>query len=221
MKKENTQKLTVSAMMIAVATALAAICAVIPFLNLPWGGGFTVCSMLPIIIVSYMYGVKWGLFTGGVYAIIQMILGNGTIAALFIPTDDSFMGFGAAIAICIIDYILAYTALGLGGAFRKKIKNRALALCLGCVLAVLVRYICHVVSGYIFYGMYAEWFFGEADIIAELGASKWVLSTFSGKALSLVYSIVYNGCYMIPELIITALAAIPVSRIGEIKAYER
>lgn len=221
MKKENTQKLTVSAMMIAVATALAAICAVIPFLNLPWGGGFTVCSMLPIIIVSYMYGVKWGLFTGGVYAIIQMILGNGTIAALFIPTDDSFMGFGAAIAICIIDYILAYTALGLGGAFRKKIKNRALALCLGCVLAVLVRYICHIVSGYIFYGMYAEWFFGEADIIAELGASKWVLSTFSGKALSLVYSIVYNGCYMIPELIITALAAIPVSRIGEIKAYER
>ena len=221
MKKENTQKLTVSAMMIAVATALAAICAVIPFLNLPWGGGFTVCSMLPIIIVSYMYGVKWGLFTGGVYAIIQMILGNGTIAALFIPTDDSFMGFGAAIAICIIDYVLAYTALGLGGAFRKKIKNRALALCLGCVLAVLVRYICHIVSGYIFYGMYAEWFFGEADIIAELGASKWVLSTFSGKALSLVYSIVYNGCYMIPELIITALAAIPVSRIGEIKAYER
>ena len=221
MKKENTQKLTVSAMMIAVATALAAICAVISFLNLPWGGGFTICSMLPIIIVSYMYGVKWGLFTGGVYAIIQMILGNGTIAALFIPTEDSFMGFGAAITICLIDYVLAYTALGLGGVFRKSIKNKALALCLGCVLAISVRYVCHIVSGYIFYGMYAEWFFGEADIIAGLGASKWVLSTFSGKALSLVYSIVYNGCYMIPELIITALATIPVSRIGEIKAYER
>ena len=221
MKKENTQKLTVSAMMIAVATALAAICAVIPVLNMPWGGGFTICSMLPIVIVSYMYGVKWGLFTGGVYAVIQMVLGNGTIAALFIPTEDSFMGFGAALAICLIDYVLAYTALGLGGVFRKKIKNKALALCLGCVLALSVRYICHIVSGYIFYGLYAEWFFGEADVISSLGVSKWILGTFSGSSLSLIYSIVYNGCYMIPEIVITALAAIPVARLSELKVSEK
>ena len=221
MKKENTQKLTVSAMMIAVATALAAICAVIPFLNLSWGGGFTICSMLPIIIVSYMYGVKWGLFTGGVYALIQMILGNGTIAALFIPTEDSFMGFGAAIAICLIDYILAYTALGLGGVFRKKIKNKALAICLGSILALSIRYILHIISGYIFYGLYAEWFFGEAKFISELAVSKWILNTFSGNSLSLIYSIVYNGCYMIPEIIITALAAFPVARIAEVKVSDK
>ena len=219
MKKENTKKLTVSAMMIAVATSLAAICAVIPFLNFPFGGGFTICSMLPIVIVSYMYGVKWGLFTGGVYSIIQMILGNGTIAALFTPSDDSFMGFGAAVAICLIDYILAYTALGLGGIFRKKIKNKALALCLGCVLALSIRYLCHIVSGYIFYGLWAEWFFGDA--IGQLAVSEWVLNTFSGASLSMVYSIVYNGCYMIPEIVITALAAIPVARLSELKVSEK
>ena len=208
-------------MMIAVATSISAICAVIPFLNLPWGGGITVCSMLPIIIVSYMYGVRWGLFTGGVYAMIQMILGNSTVAALFIPTDDAFMGFSAAIAICLIDYVLAYTSLGLGGIFRKKIKNKALSLCLGALLALSVRFIYHVVSGYIFYGMYAEWFFGEADIVSSLGVSGWILTEFSGNALSLIYSLIYNGCYMVPEMIFTALATIPVSRISQIKLLDK
>ena len=219
MKNENTQKLVVSAMMIAVATSLAALCAVIPFLNFPFGGGFTICSMLPIVIVSYMYGIKWGLFTGGVYAFIQMILGNATIAALFTPTDESFMGFGAAILICIIDYFLAYTALGLGGIFRNRIKNKALAICLGSIVALSIRYILHVISGYIFYGLWAEWFFGDA--IGELAVSQWILKTFSGNSLSLIYSIVYNGCYMIPEIIITALAAFPIARIADIKLSDK
>ena len=206
-------------MMLAVATSLAAICAVIPFLNLAWGGGVTICSMLPIVLVSYIYGVKWGLFTGGVYSLIQMVLGNATIAALFIPTEDSFMGFGAAIAICVIDYVLAYTALGLGGVFRKRIKNKALALVLGSVLALSVRYILHIVSGYIFYGLYAEWFFGDA--LGELAISRWILDVFSGNSLSLVYSVIYNGCYMIPEIIMTALAAIPVSKLTAVRVLDK
>ena len=219
MKPFQTKRLTVSAVMLALATALSLLCALIPFLHLPMGGGFTVASMLPIVIVSYMYGVKWGLFTGGVYSIIQMILGNGTIAALFTPSDDAFMGVGAAIVICIVDYILAYTALGLGGVFRKRIKNKALALSLGAVLALSVRFACHVVSGYIFYGLWAEWFFGDA--IGQLAVSKWILATFSGASLSFIYSLVYNGCYMIPEIIITALAAYPVSRIDDIKVSDK
>ena len=206
-------------MMLAVATSLAAICAVIPFLNLAWGGGITICSMLPIVLISYIYGVKWGLFTGGVYAMIQMVLGNATIAALFIPTEDSFMGFGAAIAICVIDYVLAYTALGLGGVFRKRIKNKALALVLGSVLALSIRYILHIISGYIFYGLYAEWFFGDA--LGELAISRWILEVFSGNSLSIVYSVIYNGCYMIPEIIITALAAIPVSKLAAVRVLDK
>lgn len=220
MKKENTQKLVVSAMMLAVATSLAAICAAIPFLNLAWGGGITICSMLPIVLVSYIYGVKWGLFTGGVYSLIQMVLGNSTIAALFIPTEDSFMGFGAAIAICVIDYILAYTALGLGGVFRKSIKNKALAIALGSVLALSIRYILHVISGYIFYGLYAEWFFGDT-VMSELAISQWILTNLSGGALSFVYSLIYNGCYMIPEIVLTAIAAFPVSRISYVKVSNK
>ena len=201
--------------MLALATALAIVCGILPFLNLPFGGGYTIASMLPIIVVSYMYGIKWGFFTAGTYSLIQialdLYLGKGSvIMALFVPDSDSFMGYGAAIAIVLIDYIVAYTLLGFGGIFRNKIKNKTVALVLGAVLALSLRYLAHIVSGYIFYGAWAEWFFTQENFYSIGG---WILDTFSGKGLSLIYSIFYNGLYMVPEIIITALAAVGVSRI--------
>ncbi len=217
--KFNTQRLTTSAVMIALATVLAMVCAIIPFLNLPFGGGFTIASMLPIVIISYMYGMKWGFFTSAVYSMIQIVLdlylGKGsTIMALFLPQSEDFMGYGAAIAILLIDYLVAYTLLGFGGAFRNKVKNKTLALVLGVVLALSLRYVAHVISGYIFYGAWAEWFFTQENFYAIGG---WILKSFSGQGLALVYSIFYNGLYMIPEIIITAIAAATVGRLPVIK----
>ena len=204
--------------MLALAMVLAMVCALIPFLNLPFGGGFTVASMLPIVIISYMSGMKWGFFSAGIYSVIQIVmdlyLGKGsTLIALFMPNSDDYMGIGAAIAILIIDYFVAYTLLGFGGAFRK-MKNKTLALTLGVVLALSLRYLAHIVSGYIFYGAWAEWFFTQENFYA-IGA--WILDTFSGEGLAIVYSIFYNGLYMIPEIIITAVAAVIVSRLPVIK----
>lgn len=209
----NTKRLTTTAMMLAVATVLALVCAYIPFLNLPFGGGFTIASMLPLVIISYMYGVKWGLFSGFVYSIIQLLLGHSTVMALFTPGTDDFQGIGAAILICLIDYVLAYTALGLGGIFRDRAKSKARALVLGVILALGIRYLCHVISGCIFYGIWAERFFSQEGF--PLGAQ--ILNTFSGFGLSLLYSIVYNGLFMLPEILITAVAAIPAARIRYIK----
>lgn len=218
----QTCRLTTSAVMLALAMVLSMVCALIPFLNLPFGGGFTVASMLPIVVISYMYGMKWGFFSSAVYSVIQIVmdlyLGKGsTILALFMPNSDSYMGLGAAIAILVIDYIVAYTLLGFGGAFRKKIKNKALALALGTVLALSLRYLAHIVSGFIFYGTWAEWFFSQDNFYAIGG---WILNTFSGKGLALVYSIFYNGLYMIPEIIITTVAAVVVSRLPVIKVED-
>jgi thiamine transporter len=213
----NTKRLTTTAMMLAVATVLALVCAYIPFLNLPFGGGFTIASMLPLVIISYMYGVKWGLFSGFVYSIIQLLLGHSTVMALFTPGTDDFQGIGAAILICLIDYVLAYTALGLGGIFRDRAKSKARALVLGVILALGIRYLCHVISGCIFYGIWAEWFFSQEGF--PLGAQ--ILNTFSGFGLSLFYSIVYNGLFMLPEILITAVAAIPAARIRYIKKESR
>ena len=215
-KREKTQKLVVSAMMLAIATVLAFICAYIPFLNFPFGGGLTIASMLPIVLVSYMYGIKWGLFTGGVYALIQMLMGHGTIVAMFLPNEDAYQGVVRALIICVLDYIVAYTVLGLGGLFRNIIKKQSLALCLGVVVALSIRYAVHILSGAIFYGAFAEWFFTDT-VFAEMTFSKWIMNNMTGGALALIYSVIYNGCYMIPEIIITTIVAVPVSRIPFVK----
>ena len=218
-RKTNIKRLTISAMMLAMATVLALVCAYIPFLNLPFGGGFTIASMLPIIIVSYMYGLKWGFFVSFTYSCIQMImdlvLGRGsTIIALFTPSSEDYMGLVAAVAILVIDYLVAYTALGLGGVFRNRIKSKTVAIVLGVLVALGARYVCHIASGYIFYGAWAEWFFTQEGFyrIGHL-----VLDAFDGKMLSLVYSVFYNGLFMVPEMVITAIVSVPVSAIGYIK----
>lgn len=214
---QKIQRLTTSAVMLALATVLALVCEMIPFLNLPFGGGFTVASMLPIVLVSYMYGIKWGFFTSSVYAVIQVLMSlimGKTVLALFTPASEDYMGLGAAFAIIFIDYILAYAALGIGGIFRNVFKKKVVALILGVLVALSIRYACHIVSGYIFYGAWAEWFFSQEGFYAV--GSK-ILGAFSGKGLALIYSIFYNGLFMIPEIVITSVAAVFVSPLPIIK----
>ena len=213
--KQNTKRLTTSAIMMAIAVSIAFICGFIPFLNLPFGGGFTIASMLPIVLISYMYGIKWGLLTGFSYSVLQMIISFGTVQAFFLPNDDNYMGsVGAAMAICFLDYVVAYTVLGLGGIFRNSVKNKSVSIVAGVLVALSLRYLVHIVSGYIFFGAWAEWFFSQDGFYGTFGNS--VLNTFSGSGLSWFYSIFYNGLYMIPEIIITAIVAVPVSRIPNI-----
>jgi thiamine transporter len=221
--KLKTQRLTTSAVMIALSAVLAIVCALIPFLNLPFGGGFTIASMLPIVLISYMYGLKWGFFVSATYSVLQMLmdLALGTsasvIMALFMPTSDGYMGAFAGISIILLDYLVAYTVLGFGGIFRNKIKSKTLALCLGSILALSLRYLAHILSGAIFYGTWAEWFFSQEGFYKIGGA---ILERFSGFGLALVYSVFYNGLYMIPEIVITAVAAVIVSRVPYVKKSE-
>ena len=222
MNQQKVKRLTVSAMMLALATVLAIVCAYIPFLNLPFGGGFTVASMLPIVLVSYMYGIKWGFFTSACYSGIQILLSltqgaGGTVMALFMPAGDSFMGYGKGVLIILIDYIIAYTVLGIGGIFRNRFKSKTAAITLGVVLALSLRYLAHIISGYIFYGAWAEWFFTQDGFYSVGG---FILDSFSGNMLSLVYSIFYNGLFMIPEIIITTVVAVAISRLPQIKKID-
>jgi thiamine transporter len=92
-----------------------------------FGGQLTLVSMLPLVLISYRYGVKWGLFSGFVYSLLQMALGMNTVTAAFQPGyfGDEAMLFKAIIMI-LLDYVLAYTALGFGGVFRGKLKNNGI-----------------------------------------------------------------------------------------------
>ncbi len=213
---KNTKKLALSAMLVALAAVLAALSMAIP-LQLPYGGSVTLASMLPIVLIGYMFGTKWGLAGAFVYAVVQMLLGWGTVSAFFLPGESQMLWWKAVI-VCLIDYIIAYTVLGFSGIFSDKIKKPAAALCIGSIFALILRYICHIISGAIFFGTWAEWFF--TDVMPGIG--EWVLPNFSGWSLAAVYSVVYNGLYMIPEIILTAvLAAILPKAMGRfVKRYQ-
>ena len=118
-----------------------------------------------------------------------------------------------AILMCLLDYLVAYTMMGLGGIFRNKIKNPGVSLMCGSLVALGARYVAHILSGYILFSGWAEWFFTQ-DGFPAWGAS--LVQSLSPNMLGLVYSIVYNGFYMIPELILTAIASLLIARIPKI-----
>lgn len=193
-KSSNTRILVECAMLVAVASVL---CIFPKFSFLPYGGSITVCSMLPIILISYRRGLKWGLLSGVVFSLVQMLTGLKTAGfSLF-----------AIVMVVLFDYILAFTLLGLGGMFRGKFNSVAKELALGSFVVLMIRFACHVISGYFVWGEYAEWFFSQAG---DWGAN--VLARVSGNALALLYSVVYNATYMVPEIIITVIVAVLISK---------
>ena len=207
--QSKTKRLTESAMLIAVAIVLELVSKMfIP--EMPFGGQVTLVSMLPVVLISYRHGVKWGLVAGLGYALIEMVIGAKTVATAFQP---GYFGDGTmilnALIMCVLDYLVAFTALGLGGAFRERTENPGLGLCLGSVLALSTRYVSHIASGYILFSGWAEWFFTQEGFPAW-GAS--LVASLSPNMLGLVYSVVYNGMYMVPEIILTAVVSLFLAR---------
>ena len=211
--QHKTQRLTESAMLLAVAIVLELASKMfIP--EMPFGGQVTLASMLPMVLISYRHGVKWGLIAGVAYAFIQMAIGARTVAAAFQP---GYFGDGRmllnAFIMCVLDYLLAFTLLGLGGIFRNRIHRPGIALACGSVVALGARYLAHVLSGYILFAGWAEWFFTQE------GFPIWgtaLVESLSPNMLGLVYSLVYNAMYMVPEMIITAMAAMLIGRVHQI-----
>ena len=207
---QKTKRLTESAMLLAVAIVLELVSKMfIP--EMPFGGQVTFVSMLPVVLISYRHGVKWGLVSGVAYALIEMAIGAKTVAAAFQP---GYFGDGTmllnALIMCALDYLVAFTVLGLGGCFRKRLKKPGTALCCGSLVALGARYVTHIASGYILFAGWAEWFFTQEGFPAW-GAK--LVEALSPEALGLTYSVVYNGFYMITELILTMFAAVLISRI--------
>lgn len=136
MKKTNSIKiLTECSIMVALSTVLS----VLKLFEMPYGGSITFASMLPIAVVSYRHGTKYGLGTALVASVVQMLLGLKNFSYFTSPT--SF------IALALFDYILAFTVFGLAGIFKGTVKRQSLSLISGTALASILRYVCHVISG--------------------------------------------------------------------------
>lgn len=174
---QKTKLLAEGAAMVALATVLS----FIRIIKMPWGGSVTLLSMLPIVIFSIKNGVKNGLIVSFAFSLIQFLQG----------IMDGLFGWGltpASLVACIlIDYLLAFTVLGLAGLFRN---NGLKGWILGIVLAVALRLFMHFLSGVIIWHSFGElWggFFTENSVL---------------------YSLLYNGAYMLPEMIFTTIGAV-------------
>ncbi len=213
MKNKRVHMIVESAMLITLGIALEVLGRII-IPPMPFGGQLTLVSMLPVVLISYRHGLKWGLFSGFVYSLVQMALGMDVVTAAFQPGyfGDDAMLFRAIIMI-LLDYVLAYTALGLGGIFRKSIKNSGVSLMCGSLVALGTRYLFHILSGYILFSGWAEWFFTQEGFPAW-GAK--LVGAVGPNLLGFLYSVVYNGLFMVPEIIITAIVALLIARIPKI-----
>jgi thiamine transporter len=179
--------LTECALMIALATVLS----LVKLYEAPFGGAVTLLSMAPIIVISMRHGVGVGLATGFVHSVIQLVLGLANVA--WVPD------LAGKVLCILLDYILPFTMLGLGGIFREvKFSKNArtnviVSALLGTLLVTILRFGCHILSGVvIWYVLDLEWYADDPTHIVNR-YSKWM------------FSLVYNGWYMVPEIIETAV----------------
>lgn len=168
----KTKKLTASALMTALATLLMLISKIIPA---PWlqGGSITLASMVPIIAVGILFGTKWGLCSSISFALIQIISG------FYPPPTQTLLYFALVV---FLDYIFAYGVLGLSGMFYSLFGRKPFAIPLSAFIVSSLRYVCHIFSGILIWGVYAN----------------------DGQSV-FAYSLIYNGSYMIPEIIISTI----------------
>ena len=180
---KNLIRLTESAVMLALAIALS----FVRIWKMPMGGSITLLSMLPIMLLGIHYGPVWGCSVGLLNAVFRLLRGVAE-GDVFVYTET----VAAVIIVVLFDYIVPFTGLGLAGIFRK---FRPMIGCyIGVVLAGLLRFICHFVTGFTIWG---QW--------APEGMSKYY------------YSLIYNGQYMLPEIIMTLAASVILLQIPAIK----
>lgn len=172
MKNKRVLMLTETALLIALATVLS----MVKLVELPYGGSVTAFSMVPIMIVAFRYGTKWGMLAGFVNSLIQLLLGANNLSYATSPQ--------AAVAIILLDYVFAFSFIGLAGVFGKLIKDKSISAVCGATMVCAIRYIFHVISG----------------------CTVWAGISIPTSA-ALLYSLSYNATYMIPETIINVVMA--------------
>lgn len=177
MKRNMTRRLTESAIFIAIATVLSLL-----KIDLPFGGGVTVVSMLPIIIISHRWGWKWGLTTAFVYGVVQLLFGLDNVG--YAST------FAAALGVIFLDYVIAYAVLGLSGLFSQIMGKTRASVAVGIAVTFCLRFVCHLITG--------VWIWGG-----------WMPESFMNMTMTSpwLYSFLYNGWYMLAELVVTEIVA--------------
>ena len=178
----GTRRLTESALLIALATALS----LYKLFEAPYGGAVTLGSMIPIMLISIKYRFGWSLIAALAYSLIQMMTG------FWAPPIEEFLYYALMI---LLDYVIAFGVLCLAGpiynSLKKKIPPR-----IGLIIAVIVcfslRFLCHFTSGIIIWGVYAP-----------EGQAAWLYSLLYNGGYMLFECIISGGILFVagPQLI--------------------
>ena len=145
----------------------------LPFLHLPKGGSITLASLVPLFWFALRRGFRWGVEAGIIYGLVHMVISG----EIYHPIQ------------ILLDYPLAFGALGLAGAFQKR-------PIVGVGIGILGRYVCHFISGAVFFGQYA-W-------------EGWGVIPFSAA---------YNATYLVPEFVISAVIIASLLKTNLLKIY--
>ena len=171
----------------AILVAMGTVLSFLKLYEAPLGGSVTILSMLPICIAGLMHGPAWGFGSAFVYSVIQL-LASSCFAWGLTPT---------VLIVCILfDYLVAFTTLGVTGFFKDRGR---FGMCIGVALAILLRMICHYVTGVTIWesSMPDEW------------NNVWL------------YSLAYNGFYMVPEMIFTMIGTVVLTSIPQFNKLMR
>ena len=171
----------------AILLALAVVLSYIKFFQLPFDGAITLASMLPVCLISIRFGIKWGLGAAFCYSWSQILQG-GVFSWGLTP--------GMLIASLLLDFIVAFSVLGLAGLFRRRGMGGKIG---GIVLACFLRFVVHFLAGVILWANFEEF--------VAFGTS-WV-------GHPVLYSICYNGIYMLPDTAICVAIAVLLFKIPQ------
>ena len=140
----------------------------------PGGGGITL-AMVPVVFISYRHGNLWGILSAFVYSGVQLVTG------WYAPPAGTLVSF---ILCILLDYVLAFTVLGLAGFFAAFFKNKLFGYGFGAFSVCMLRFVCSFLSGAILWGDWIAW---------EGFSNPWL------------YSFCYNISYMLPNAVITGV----------------
>jgi len=158
----------------AIAIALSTVLSFIKVFQLPQGGSITAGSMIPIIFLALRNRPKVALTGAILYGVVQFMI-------------EPFFVHPAQF---LLDYPFAFGVLGIA-TFIKRYPF------IGSSVGVALRFVCHFLSGFIFFGMYAP------------------------EGINPVYySAIYNGSYLLPELVVTAIFIYILSKKKLIDAFK-
>ncbi len=173
-KKWNAKMVAFGALSIALSFVLSCI----RLYRMPTGGSVTPGSMLPLMLFSVSFGVGPGLLAGLAYGLLQYLQG----------------GWWLNVWQFLLDYLLAFAALGLAGIAHNKSDKW---LFLSIPIAALGRAVCAILAGLMW--------------VADTPVEELVIGSTQFNS-PLLYSIVYNGAYLIPDTLICLLLAFLIAR---------